>query len=132
MRLDSVRELKQELPKLLAQQFTLAEARVVTASVLVARSASFASVSASYALGITAARRKNDYRLALRLQRRNLVGSDLVKAIQNKAKGEVEVRYIGRVTAGGRGRLAASHWYQQRQRPLLIGSSCGYVRDDLV
>ncbi len=86
---------------------------------------------ASYALGLTA-RRKNDYRLAVRLQHRNLVGSDLVRAIREEARGEIEVRYIGRVTAGAGRSRRASQWHRRRQRPLLMGSSCGYVRDDLV
>jgi hypothetical protein len=97
-----------------------------------ARAASFASTLAAYALGITA-RTRNDYHLAVRLQHRSLVGSDLVDTIRTEARGEVEVRYIGRVTAGARrAARAADQWYRRRQRPLLIGSSCGYLRNDLV
>lgn len=138
MRLDSVRDLKQSLPHLLARQFTRAAMRARRgrpmtkaggpASVSAARAASFSSTVASYALGITA-RKRNDYRLAVRLQHRGLVNSDLVEMIRARARGEVEVRYIGRVTAAAR---AAGPWYRQRQRPLMIGSSCGYLRDDLV
>ncbi len=141
MRFDSVRELKQSIPQFLARQFARAAVRVrarrvatgkpgAPVSVPAARAASFASVLAGYALGITA-RAKNDYRLAVRLQHRSLVGSDLVSAIKDKARGEVEVRYIGRVTAGLR-RRQGSPWYRERQRPLVIGVSCGYLRPDLV
>lgn len=131
MRLDSARALKQSLPQLLARQFARRGRRLAPASVSAARAASLASALPSYALGITA-RRKGDYRLAVRLQHRKLIGSDLVLAIREEARGEVDVRYIGRVTAGRAGHRAASPWYRRRQRPLLVGSSCGFVRDDLV
>lgn len=140
MRLDSVRDLKQSLPDVLARRFARTHARAIAiiGSVAVARAVSPASAVASYALGI-AARKKNDFRLAVRLQHRSLLGSDLVSAIRSAARGEVDVRYIGRVTAGKRKpkkkrrkKRAAEEWYRDRQRPLLMGSSCGYLRDDLV
>jgi len=137
MRFDSVRELKQSLPQFLARHFSRGRGRLPRTgklpepmSIAAARAASFASTLAGYALGITA-RPRNEYCLAVRLQHLSLVGSDLVATIRARAKGEVEVRYIGRVTGGVR-RRASGLWYRQRQRPLLVGTSCGYLRDDLV
>jgi hypothetical protein len=77
------------------------------------------------ALGI-APKGKNDYRLAVRIQRRALM-EQAVEQIVKKARQEVDIRYIGRVqkrsaTAGS----LAIPWYQARQRPLLIGASVGH------
>jgi hypothetical protein len=127
MKIESVRELKHSVPKALARQFSRAGGRRATASVALARAASPRSVAASYALGIAAGRKKDGYRLALRLQIRELENSELVDAVRRAAKGEVDVRYIGRVTASTARRRAATPWYRQRQRPLLIGSSCGVI-----
>lgn len=135
MRLDSVRGLKDSLPKKLEKKFSkVARGARAPFSLAAARAASSASTVASYALGVSAGKEKDDYRLALRIQHRSLMGSELVSSIKDAAKGEVDVRYIGRVTAGARTvkKRAAAPWYQSRQRPLLIGSSCGYLRSDLV
>lgn len=134
MRLDSVRELKDSLPRALEKQFsTVTRGAPASFGLAAARAASTASRVPSYALGVSAGRKANDYRLALRIQHRSLMGTELVASVKNAAKGEVDVRYIGRVTAGARARKrAAAPWYQSRQRPLQIGSSCGYLRSDLV
>lgn len=128
MRLDSVRELKHSLPQLLAERFALAPHRAfVRVSPAVARAASTISTIPSYALGI-APGRKNEFRLAVRIQNRALEGTDLVKTIREAAANEVDIRYIGRVVAWSpRRRSQTKPWHQSRQRPLRIGSSCGYV-----
>lgn len=120
MRLDSVRELKRSLPANLNRTFAARAASGKTSSVAVASAASLRRESPSYFLGISA-RGKKDYRLAVRLQDRALERSDLVASISAKAKGEVDVRYVGRI------RARAKPWYQSRQRPLLIGSSTGFL-----
>ncbi len=120
MRLDSVRELKRSLPANLNRTFAARAAAGNTASVAVASAASLRRESPSYFLGI-AAHGKKDYRLAVRLQDRALERSDLVASISAKAKGEVDVRYVGRI------RARAKPWYRSRQRPLLIGSSTGFL-----
>lgn len=74
----------------------------------------------SFALGI-APHRKNQFRLAVRCQRPELMASRQVEQIRNKAKDEVDVRYIGRVN-----KLAATPWPQKQHRPLQIGSSIGH------
>ncbi len=123
MQLDSVRELKLLIPEQLNKAFAGRAAATRTASVAVANAASQARRAPSYFLGITA-RGKNNFRLAVRLQDRALEKSDLVRQISDQAKGEVDVRYVGRI------RARARPWYQLRQRPLLIGSSVGFLSEE--
>jgi hypothetical protein len=63
-----------------------------------------------------------DYRLAVRVQRRGLENGRQVETIRRKARGEVELRYVGHVVKLGR------PWEQARKRPLLIGLSIGHFR----
>lgn len=65
---------------------------------------------------------KQTYQLAVRLQARALEKSPQVEAIRSQARGEVDVRYIGRVVK------RAAPWNQSRQRPLLPGISIGHFR----
>ena len=65
----------------------------------------------------------NDYVLAVRIQRRALEGSPQLEAIRKQAKGEVDVRYIGRIV-----KLAAKPWHQKKNRPLRIGGSIGHFK----
>jgi hypothetical protein len=125
MRLDSVRELKRSLPAQLNKTFAVRAAAGRTASVAVASAASLRRESPSYFLGISA-RGKKDYRLAVRLQDRALEKSELVDSIAARAKGEVDVRYVGRI------RARAKPWYRSKQRPLLIGSSTGFVASGFI
>lgn len=118
MKLESVRELKRLLPEMLAKHFSLRPA--LHASAAIARAASHAFLRPSYALGV--ATKNKTYVLAVRLQQRALEQSEFIKAIRSKAKGEIDVRYVGRVHAAAGRRL----WYQSRQRPLLIGGSIGF------
>jgi hypothetical protein len=65
-------------------------------------------------------RRKNDYRLAVRIQHRSLERSPQVEMIMAQAKHEVDVRYIGAVDK------RAVLWHQKRHRPLQIGTSIAH------
>jgi hypothetical protein len=76
----------------------------------------------SIALGV-AVRGANDFRLAVRYQRRELEQSRELETIRKRAKGEADVRYIGRVM-----KSAATPWAQQRHRPLRIGTSVGHFK----
>jgi S1-C subfamily serine protease len=125
MQLDSVRELKQLLPAQLNTMFAARGAAGRTASLAVASAAALKREAPSYFLGVTARGKKN-YRLALRLQDRALEKSDLVDHITAKAKGEVDVRYVGRI------RARATAWYRSKQRPLLIGSSTGFLASGFI
>jgi hypothetical protein len=63
--------------------------------------------------------RGGKYRLALRVQR-VLPGLDaVVEHIRRRARGEVEVRMVGRV-------VKQNVWHRSRNRPLLIGGSIGH------
>lgn len=77
------------------------------------------AVQRSIALGV--ARQGTQYRLAVRVQRPSLVRSPLMERIREHAKGEVDVRLIGRIDK------RAAPWYQRKTRPLLIGASVGHV-----
>ena len=125
MRLDSVRELKRSLPANLNRTFAVRAAAGKTSSLAVASAASLRRESPSYFLGISA-RGKKDYRLAVRLQDRALERSDLVSSITAKARGEVDVRYVGRI------RARAKPWYRSKQRPLLVGSSTGFLASGFI
>ncbi len=78
-------------------------------------------VARTLALGITRPT-PGDYRLALRVQRRGLENSRQVDRIRRKARGEVDLRYVGHVVKQAR------PWEQTRKRPLLIGLSVGHYR----
>jgi hypothetical protein len=62
--------------------------------------------------------------LAVRVQRRALEGSDVVEAIRREARGEVDVRYIGRVAKRADADVVSV--FQGRLRPLRIGGSIGH------
>ena len=132
MQIDSVRELKARLAD---ETVTPAKEQIVASSVAVRSVAPKAARSAVnvaaqsikavdpvqrlVALGITK-KSKNNYRLAVRLQRRALMGHDYVERIRKAAKGEVDVRYVGRISK------RAVPWYQTRQRPIRPGISIGH------
>jgi hypothetical protein len=126
MRLQSARELKAALRGAvldgLAETLSRRGALVVAAS----RAATAPPVARTLALGISRVR-ANDYRLAVRVQRRGLEQSAL-EAIRKRARGELDVRYVGRVARQARRRAAALPWHQTRVRPLLIGASVGHYR----
>ncbi len=106
MRLDSARELKAELL-----------AAPAAAAVEPAR-------PRLVALGVCR-RTRRDYRLAVRIQHPGLAARAHAEAIRERAKGEVDVRYVGRVSAlAGPTRPAR----QSRQRPLRMGISIGHYR----
>jgi hypothetical protein len=79
-----------------------------------------APVQPALALGVTPAG-GDDFRLAVRVQRRALLRSARVASIIEAAHGEVDVRYIGRVE-----KLQDGPTMQQRHRPLVAGASVGH------
>jgi S1-C subfamily serine protease len=125
MRLDSVRELKELIPAQLNKTFAVQAAAGETISLAVASAAALKREAPSYFLGVSARGKKN-YRLAVRLQDRALERSELVDRIAGIAQGEVDVRYVGRI------RARAKPWYRSKQRPLLIGSSTGFLASGFI
>ncbi|HEX3150718.1 MAG TPA: hypothetical protein VHR66_21750 [Gemmataceae bacterium] len=121
MNLESARELKQLLADTVLSPITGAPLKTVRSFALAAGPMpESASNIRSLALGIVR-RSANNFRLAVRAQRRELVDGKEVELIRKKAKDEVDVRYIGRVT-----KRAAVPWTQQRHRPLQLGISVGH------
>jgi hypothetical protein len=119
MNLDSVRELK----ALLAQTVLAPMNADVPPKAFALAAGPMEKVRQpvrSIALGV--APHGKAFRLAVRYQRRELEGSKELEAIAKKAKGEADVRYIGRVAK------SATPWTQQRHRPLKIGISVGHYK----
>lgn len=120
MNLDSVRELKLALSARVLSQI---ESTITTRAAFGRAAAPIARTAEpppSFALGV-AVHGKHGYRLAVRVQKRAFQDSREIELITKRAKGEVDVRYVGRVNK-------RAPWYQQRQRPLLIGCSIGHVK----
>lgn len=118
MKLDSARELKHTISgRLLPQIETTITARSTfgRATVPLARSG---EPPPSLALGV--APKGRGYRLAVRVQKRAFQQSPELEFITRRAKGEVDLRYVGRINK------RSIPWYQQRQRPLLVGCSIGH------
>lgn len=120
MHLQSVRELKLTLTEtLLRPSSPELRSLALGASALAVEEGT--EPPRSMALGITK-RGSRGFALAVRVQRRALVQSDEVERIKRKARGEVDVRYIGPVTK------QALPWHQRRNRPLSVGGSLGHFR----
>jgi len=121
VQLDSVRELKAAL----TSSILVALAQSVTARRLLSVAAQPVSAATgmhrTIALGIVKTGKK-DYRLAVRLQRRAMESSPYLDAIHRKAKGEIDVQFVGRVVKRG------LPWHQKRNRPLRIGGSIGHYK----
>jgi hypothetical protein len=100
-------------------------------------------IQRSIALGIvpsSSVNKPDKYRLAVRVQRESLLDSSFVEKIQRDAKGEADVRFVGRIGKRGkrskiRGgaaredaapRASAVPWYRGCARPLQIGVSIGH------
>lgn len=82
-------------------------------------------VQRSIAIGV--APHSKGYRLAIRLQRASLRNSPLVEHVTRKARGEVDIRVVGRIDKRAK-KTAGVPWYQRNTRPLLIGASVGHVK----
>jgi hypothetical protein len=72
-------------------------------------------------LAIGLARRGKDVKVAVRVQNRSLAVSETIEEIRRQARGEVDVRYVGRI-------VKRAPWHRERQRPLLIGASIGHFQ----
>jgi hypothetical protein len=119
MRLDSVRELKQRLLEpIAAQQWSVGhEERAYSYSIPAGRATEIPLVQPTLALGV-APRGDADFALAVRVQHRDLLDSHLLATIRDEARGELDIRYVGR--------LVKRDDPKERTRPLLIGCSVGH------
>lgn len=145
MKLDSARSLKAELletmvtPLAASVRAASATGRAAAAAAADVRSAlgdgaTFGmstrqldhsrGVHRTIALGV-APGQKDQFRLAVRVQRGSLLASTVVERITAKAKGEVDIRNVGRIEKRSR---SAVPWHQDVCRPLLLGGSVGHVK----
>jgi S1-C subfamily serine protease len=144
MKLESAQQLKQQLLRDIVVPFTVGANKLRTAAAVTRFRAmlrmagevtpfgvgarpfeTLPHVQRSIALGL--APHSNGYRLAIRLQRPSLRNSSLVEHVTRRARGEVDMRIVGRIDKRTK-KLAALPWYQRNTRPLLIGASVGHVK----
>lgn len=127
MELGSARDLKLEVAQEIIRPAVLA---AQSAGRFGVRARAMRSVGATRSMAIGVGGEKGDYKLAIRLQRRSLEEDEaLLRAITERAKGEVDIQYIGRVLAANAPAPVVAQavpWHRKRQRPLLIGSSIGH------
>ncbi len=123
MQLDSARHLKTLVSTTILAPLT-AGGEAVTRSLAVSATAidKLPDTHPSIAVGL-APRKRNQYHLAIRCQREELMGGKEMEQITKKAKGEIDVRFIGRLR-----KREAVPWYRTRVRPLQIGVSCGHFK----
>jgi hypothetical protein len=119
MRLESVRNLKLELVSLVHEEMALTARSVSEYGLAARRVAEVERRQPTLALGIAPTKRKG-YVLAVRVQRRGMLKSPHLDAIRARAKGEVDMRFIGRVVK------RSAPVFRSRQRPLIIGSSIAH------
>lgn len=119
MRLDSVRELKAKLVAGLVTPFARTAVSTGAFAMAARPATTVPQVQRSVALGV--APTGKEFRLAIRVQRPALLASPLIDRIVAQARGEVDIRMVGRIDK------RALPWHMRRVRPLLIGSSCGHV-----
>jgi hypothetical protein len=122
MNLDSVRELKTALGATMVGSVQPEMAGFAGTTMPAQPLAAVATTPPSLALGVTR-KGKREYALAVRVQRRGMETGPHIDAIRKQAKGEVDVRYIGRVV-----KRAGPPWYRRRTRPLKPGLSIGHFR----
>jgi hypothetical protein len=118
VQLESVRALKAELSAPGGGGGRLEAPRGQAADVPATRSTDLGAVRPGVALGIAPAG-PGDFRLAVRVQDR-LVGAARLPELREAARGEVDVRFVGRILK------RQAPWYQERVRPLRIGASVGH------
>jgi hypothetical protein len=121
VRLDSVRELKASLTQTIIEPMAASPVAKAALGMAAQPMATVSAPGPTLALGVVR-KPSQDYYLAVRLQRRGLENSAQLDAIKKKAKGEVDVRYIGRVLK------FATAAQQRRTRPLKIGLSIGHFK----
>ncbi|MDR3635326.1 MAG: hypothetical protein P4L84_16095 [Isosphaeraceae bacterium] len=123
MELDSVRGLKATLQQSVIAPLATSLA-VKSFGLQAGPTAAMPAVPPAIALGVAhAPGGKNQFVLAVRVQKRGLENSPQIESIKKQAKGELNVQYIGIPT-----KRAAAGWTQKNARPLKIGTSIGHYK----
>jgi hypothetical protein len=130
MRLDSVRELKSELLSVPRAVVEAVRSSTVLAA-FSARSGAADRTMEDIALGVTSPDNKQ-FRLAVRLQREGPLIRLLTERIRDKAKGEVDVQYVGSIVKYAGPSETSATFYQRKRRPLRIGSSISDVQTGFI
>jgi len=121
LQIESVRALKQEIRETIVRPL-MAQDTVRRSLGVSARRLNGPAWPRTFALGIVKpSGQTTQFRLALRVQHPMLLHSPHLQAIVDRAKGEVDVQYIGPI------RKQQVPWYQDRCSPLKIGCSIGQV-----
>lgn len=118
MNLDNARSLKASL---LSQTVRKLETPTAVRAMGVRAQSNAAASDPLRTMAMGIARTGTQHLLAVRVQRRALLGHPALDAIRSKAKGEVDIRYVGRLT-----KLESPTTLQKRRRPLVIGCSIGH------
>lgn len=121
MQLDSVRNLKASVQAKVVAPLAQEAVRRATLALSAQPMDNLSGPRRAVALGITRNGRR-DFQLAVRVQRPELVDSPQVAAIMRQARGEADVRYIGRLVK------RAVPWNRKSVRPLRIGTSIGHFK----
>ena len=123
MELDSVRGLKATLRQSVISPLATSLA-VKSFGLQAGPTAGLPAAPPTIALGVShAPGGKNQFVLAVRIQKRGLENSPQIESIKKQAKGEIDVQYIGVPT-----KRAAIPWTQKKTTPLKIGSSIGHYK----
>ncbi len=115
MRLESARELKARLSTRVLDRMAISLEEVGEYGI--PAGSRVEAVIPSIALGVAPS--KGGYRLAVRIQHPGMERSRQVDVIRREARGEVDVRFVGRVEK-------RASWFRSRHRPLRIGTSIGH------
>jgi hypothetical protein len=120
MNIDNARELKSSL----LGNVTASLAKSAAVRSLGVRAQEFhpgEDAMRTMAIGITT--QGKEHKLAIRLQRQLLKDHPVLKRIRERAKGEVDIKYIGRIQ-----KLETATTLQKRRRPLVVGCSIGHFK----
>jgi hypothetical protein len=118
MNLDSCRELKVNLAGRVLERMAMSAEEVSGYGMRARNVNRVEAIRPTIAIGVSP--RRKGYRVAVRIQRRGMERSRHLEVILKEAKGEVDVRYVGRV-------VKRPSWFQSRHRPLRIGASIGHA-----
>jgi len=127
MRLESARELRNNLDRLLSNQSTRGADMNPVARVIHRWSQTLkgeAEILDGLALGIAPGPQPHQYKLAIRIARASQRRHELVTAISSMARSETDVRVTGLISAQGSKRPQT----QDRYRPLRAGASVGHYQ----
>jgi hypothetical protein len=122
VQLDSARELKATLLSSIAEPLSSRPRLLAPFGVAAMRVERARQPQPALALGI-ARRGRRQYQLAVRVQNRGLMDSDVIEEVVRAARKEADVRFVGRV----RKRSVTGPLLRSRQRPITPGLSISHV-----